>query len=150
MLEQQTASKRSRNQSTDNCTAQRSFRPADRAVQDIGSMPMIMASRHRTGENAPLGRAVIGGLIFATASTLLFVQHFSASYRVNDGIQPKRSKLTRHSGREKFMLFKRNILELKIRDKSVGKCSRRMTAAPRTAARSWLILQLQRLRWRAC
>jgi multidrug efflux pump subunit AcrB len=35
----------------------------------IGMMPMAIEE----GQNAPLGRAVIGGLIFATCATLLFV-----------------------------------------------------------------------------
>jgi multidrug efflux pump subunit AcrB len=35
----------------------------------IGMLPMAI----ETGQNAPLGRAVIGGLLFATCATLLFV-----------------------------------------------------------------------------
>jgi multidrug efflux pump subunit AcrB len=35
----------------------------------IGMAPMALEE----GQNAPLGRAVIGGLIFATCATLLFV-----------------------------------------------------------------------------
>jgi multidrug efflux pump subunit AcrB len=39
----------------------------------IGMLPMAMAMGEGGEQNAPLGRAVIGGLIFATAATLLFV-----------------------------------------------------------------------------
>jgi len=39
----------------------------------IGMIPMAMNMGEGGEENSPLGRAVIGGLIFATASTLIFV-----------------------------------------------------------------------------
>jgi multidrug efflux pump subunit AcrB len=39
----------------------------------IGMMPMALAMGEGGEQNAPLGRAVIGGLIFATIATLLFV-----------------------------------------------------------------------------
>jgi multidrug efflux pump subunit AcrB len=39
----------------------------------IGMMPMALSMGQGGEQNAPLGRAVIGGLIFATAATLLFV-----------------------------------------------------------------------------
>ena len=39
----------------------------------IGMLPMALAIGEGAEQNAPLGRAVIGGLIFATASTLFFV-----------------------------------------------------------------------------
>jgi multidrug efflux pump subunit AcrB len=39
----------------------------------IGMVPMALGLGDGGEENAPLGRAVIGGLIVATASTLLFV-----------------------------------------------------------------------------
>jgi multidrug efflux pump subunit AcrB len=42
----------------------------------IGMVPMAMGLGDGGEQNAPLGRAVIGGLIFATASTLLFVPAF--------------------------------------------------------------------------
>jgi len=38
----------------------------------IGMAPMAI----EPGQNAPLGRAVIGGLVFATCATLLFVPAF--------------------------------------------------------------------------
>lgn len=39
----------------------------------IGMLPMALALGEGAEQNAPLGRAVIGGLIFATVSTLFFV-----------------------------------------------------------------------------
>jgi multidrug efflux pump subunit AcrB len=42
----------------------------------IGMVPMALGMGDGGEQNAPLGRAVIGGLVFATASTLLFVPAF--------------------------------------------------------------------------
>jgi multidrug efflux pump subunit AcrB len=39
----------------------------------IGMLPMALGLGEGGEQNAPLGRAVIGGLIFATISTLFFV-----------------------------------------------------------------------------
>ena len=39
----------------------------------IGMLPMALGMGEGGEQNAPLGRAVIGGLIFATVATLLFV-----------------------------------------------------------------------------
>ncbi len=39
----------------------------------IGMIPMALGLGEGAEQNAPLGRAVIGGLLFATLSTLLFV-----------------------------------------------------------------------------
>jgi multidrug efflux pump subunit AcrB len=39
----------------------------------IGMMPMALGMGEGGEQNAPLGRAVIGGLVFATVATLLFV-----------------------------------------------------------------------------
>jgi multidrug efflux pump subunit AcrB len=39
----------------------------------IGMLPMSLGLGEGGEQNAPLGRAVIGGLLFATATTLLFV-----------------------------------------------------------------------------
>ena len=39
----------------------------------IGMVPMALGLGDGGEQNAPLGRAVIGGLIFATAATLFFV-----------------------------------------------------------------------------
>ena len=49
----------------------------------IGMAPMAIEA----GENSPLGRAVIGGLLFATFATLLFVPTvFSIAHRSNPNI----------------------------------------------------------------
>ena len=39
----------------------------------IGMVPMALGLGEGGEQNAPLGRAVIGGLVFATVATLLFV-----------------------------------------------------------------------------
>ncbi len=39
----------------------------------IGMVPMALGMGEGGEQNAPLGRAVIGGLIFATVATLFFV-----------------------------------------------------------------------------
>ena len=39
----------------------------------IGMLPMALGLGEGGEQNAPLGRAVIGGLVFATAATLFFV-----------------------------------------------------------------------------
>jgi multidrug efflux pump subunit AcrB len=39
----------------------------------IGMAPMALGLGEGGEQNAPLGRAVVGGLIFATMATLLFV-----------------------------------------------------------------------------
>lgn len=45
----------------------------------IGMLPMALAMGEGAEQNAPLGRAVIGGLLFATLSTLFFVPVVFAS-----------------------------------------------------------------------
>ena len=42
----------------------------------IGMLPMSLGLGEGGEQNAPLGRAVIGGLLFATVSTLFFVPVF--------------------------------------------------------------------------
>jgi multidrug efflux pump subunit AcrB len=39
----------------------------------IGMTPMALGLGEGGEQNAPLGRAVVGGLIFATSATLMFV-----------------------------------------------------------------------------
>jgi multidrug efflux pump subunit AcrB len=39
----------------------------------IGMAPMALGLGEGGEQNAPLGRAVVGGLLFATAATLIFV-----------------------------------------------------------------------------
>ena len=43
------------------------------AAMIIGMVPMAMGLGEGGSQNAPLGRAVVGGLILATTATLLFV-----------------------------------------------------------------------------
>jgi multidrug efflux pump subunit AcrB len=43
------------------------------AAMIIGMLPMSLGLGEGGEQNAPLGRAVIGGLLLATATTLLFV-----------------------------------------------------------------------------
>jgi multidrug efflux pump subunit AcrB len=48
----------------------------------IGMLPMALGIGEGAEQNAPLGRAVIGGLLFATVSTLIFVPVvFAAAHR---------------------------------------------------------------------
>jgi multidrug efflux pump subunit AcrB len=55
----------------------------------IGMVPMAMGMGDGGEQNAPLGRAVIGGLIFATLSTLLFVPTL---FSVIHGFREKRRR----------------------------------------------------------
>ncbi len=52
----------------------------------IGMVPMALGLGDGGEQNAPLGRAVIGGLLFATVSTLFFVPTF---FSLLHGRQPK-------------------------------------------------------------
>jgi len=54
----------------------------------IGMVPMALGLGDGGEQNAPLGRAVIGGLLFATVSTLLFVPAF---FSVLQGSRPASS-----------------------------------------------------------
>ena len=60
----------------------------------IGMIPMALGLGDGGEQNAPLGRAVIGGLIFATVSTLLFVPTF---FSVLHGSSRNRSTAQRQS-----------------------------------------------------
>ncbi len=54
----------------------------------IGMAPMALGLGEGGEQNAPLGRAVVGGLIFATIATLMFVP---VLFSIIHGQQPKRS-----------------------------------------------------------
>ena len=55
----------------------------------IGMAPMALGLGEGGEQNAPLGRAVIGGLIFATVATLFFVPViFSLVYRSHKKFTP--------------------------------------------------------------
>ncbi len=60
----------------------------------IGMLPMSLGLGEGGEQNAPLGRAVIGGLVFATVATLFFVPVvFSFMHRHRE-LQPKKSTPT--------------------------------------------------------
>jgi multidrug efflux pump subunit AcrB len=54
----------------------------------IGMVPMALGLGEGGEQNAPLGRAVIGGLIFATAATLFFVPAVFMLVRRKRHVQP--------------------------------------------------------------
>jgi len=55
----------------------------------IGMLPMSLGLGEGGEQNAPLGRAVIGGLLVATAATLLFVPVVYATLRKKAGYRPE-------------------------------------------------------------
>ena len=56
----------------------------------IGMMPMALGLGDGGEQNAPLGRAVIGGLLFATVSTLFFVPAFFSVLQVaRNSVRPQ-------------------------------------------------------------
>jgi multidrug efflux pump subunit AcrB len=55
----------------------------------IGMCPMALALGEGGEQNAPLGRAVIGGLIFATVATLMFVPVVFSLVHGNKAVSPK-------------------------------------------------------------
>ena len=56
----------------------------------LGMLPMALGLGEGGEQNAPLGRAVIGGLLFATVATLLFVPVlFSVAHRNDFRTEPK-------------------------------------------------------------
>jgi Cu/Ag efflux pump CusA len=60
----------------------------------IGMVPMALGLGDGGEQNAPLGRAVIGGLLLATVATLFFVPAF---FSVVHGWLEGRRKRRRHS-----------------------------------------------------
>jgi multidrug efflux pump subunit AcrB len=63
----------------------------------IGMVPMALGFGEGGEQNAPLGRAVIGGLIFATVATLFFVP---AVFRLIHGRAGKHSESVQYQGEE--------------------------------------------------
>jgi multidrug efflux pump subunit AcrB len=53
----------------------------------IGMTPMALGLGEGGEQNAPLGRAVVGGLIFATAATLVFVPVVFSMMHKKQGVQ---------------------------------------------------------------
>jgi Cu/Ag efflux pump CusA len=62
----------------------------------IGMVPMALGLGDGGEQNAPLGRAVIGGLLLATVATLFFVPAF---FSVVHGWLERRSRATRRAER---------------------------------------------------
>jgi multidrug efflux pump subunit AcrB len=55
----------------------------------IGMLPMSLGLGDGGEQNAPLGRAVIGGLLFATVATLVFVPTLFAAIHARRGGQSR-------------------------------------------------------------
>ena len=53
----------------------------------IGMVPMALGLGEGGEQNAPLGRAVIGGLLIATLSTLFFVPTFFSLVHAKDQLK---------------------------------------------------------------
>jgi multidrug efflux pump subunit AcrB len=66
----------------------------------IGMLPMSLGLGEGGEQNAPLGRAVIGGLVFATFATLLFVPVVFAEVHGRLGARVDGAGQTREHGRE--------------------------------------------------
>jgi multidrug efflux pump subunit AcrB len=54
----------------------------------IGMIPMALGLGEGGEQNAPLGRAVIGGLVFATIATLMFVPVVFSIVHARHGRKP--------------------------------------------------------------
>jgi Cu/Ag efflux pump CusA len=82
------------------------FRPVlmTALVMIIGMVPMAFGPGDGGDKNARLGRAVIGGLLFATVSTLFLSRHSSAYCKVHASIWPKRNMAVSTSPRGVIML----------------------------------------------
>jgi len=59
----------------------------------LGMIPMALGMGEGAEQNAPLGRAVIGGLLLATVATLFFVPAF---FSVVHGWLKKQNRANRH------------------------------------------------------
>jgi len=63
----------------------------------IGMAPMALGLGEGGEQNAPLGRAVVGGLVFATIATLIFVPVvFSLAHKRVAAFSPAVSESPRH------------------------------------------------------
>ena len=63
----------------------------------IGMAPMALGLGEGGEQNAPLGRAVIGGLIFATTATLMFVPVVFSMVHKKQGAKAAASPETSHA-----------------------------------------------------
>ncbi len=78
----------------------------------IGMVPMSLGLGEGGEQNAPLGRAVIGGLIVATVATLFFVPAVFAVIRGRRGGQPAeapREPVTQNQVSEEELVLTRNV-----------------------------------------
>jgi multidrug efflux pump subunit AcrB len=63
----------------------------------IGMLPMALSLGEGAEQNAPLGRAVVGGLIFATCASLVFVPSVFAIVHGRRKDQPISSGVSVHA-----------------------------------------------------
>jgi multidrug efflux pump subunit AcrB len=63
----------------------------------IGMTPMALALGEGGEQNAPLGRAVVGGLIFATVATLMFVPVVFSMVHKKQGAKAAAASETSHA-----------------------------------------------------
>jgi multidrug efflux pump subunit AcrB len=63
----------------------------------IGMTPMALGLGEGGEQNAPLGRAVVGGLIFATTATLMFVPVVFSMMHRKQGTKPAAAAETAHA-----------------------------------------------------
>jgi multidrug efflux pump subunit AcrB len=63
----------------------------------IGMVPMALGVGDGGEQNAPLGRAVIGGLIFATVATLFFVPTVFSIIHGRGALHPLEAAETSHA-----------------------------------------------------
>ena len=63
----------------------------------IGMVPMALGLGDGGEQNAPLGRAVIGGLIFATVATLFFVPTVFSIIHGRNSVRAFHSPETSHA-----------------------------------------------------
>ncbi len=69
----------------------------------IGMLPMALGLGEGGEQNAPLGRAVIGGLLFATIATLFFVPVVFSLVHARDGRRARRAAVARALDRRTAM-----------------------------------------------
>jgi len=68
----------------------------------IGMIPMALGLGDGGEQNAPLGRAVIGGLLLATVATLFFVPAFFSFIHGRLELRRKRERNTSSAGLDEF------------------------------------------------
>ena len=84
----------------------------------IGMVPMALGLGEGGEQNAPLGRAVIGGLLFATVATLFFVPTIFAAVRKNKFNRPD---IRRRAYRKLIWLETRNDAGYFEENRTIGR-----------------------------